>query len=137
MAETMVHGLIDVPQDEVALLLEAGYLYLELGKPKEAEEVFSGVSALVPHSNVPLLALGNLHFAQGNFQRALKFHQDALKLTPDSALAWAHVGEVQLFLKKPAQAVAALEKALELESEGEAALFARSLLDAHTAGDLG
>jgi len=48
--ELMVHGIIDAPQKDVVLLLEAGYLYMELGKNKEAEEVFTGVAALLPKS---------------------------------------------------------------------------------------
>lgn len=132
----ILHGLIDVPQPEAALLLEAGYLYIEMGKPKDAEEVFTGVAALLPHSDVPLVALGNLEFAQGRFQRALKFHQDALKLKPDSALAQAHVGEALLWLKKTDEGVKALKRAIELEPDGMPAKFARSLLDAHEQGEL-
>lgn len=137
MADEILHGLIDVPQGEVALLLETGYLYIEMGRPKEAEEVFSGVAALLPESDVPLVALGNLHFAQGRFQRALKFHQDALKLRPDSAVAQAHVGEALLFLKKIDEGKAALSKAIDMDPEGQPATFAKALLEALEAGELG
>lgn len=137
MADEILHGLIDVPQSEVALLLETGYLYIEMGRPKEAEEVFSGVAALLPESDVPLVALGNLHFAQGRFQRALKFHQDALKLRPDSAVAQAHAGEALLFLKKVDEGKAALNKAIEMDPDGQPATFAKALLEALEAGELG
>ncbi len=136
MSESTLHGLIDVPKDEVQLLLEAGYLYLEMGKPKEAEDVFAGVCALLPESDVPLVALGNLEFAQGRFQRALKHHQDALKLRPDSAVAQAHVGEALLWLKKPKDGLAALDKAIAMEPEGPSAQFARALREAHETGEL-
>ena len=128
-----VDGLVTVRQDEVALLLEAGYLYLEMHKPQEAEEVFAGVAALVPLSEVPLICLGNLFFSQGRYERALKFHRDALKRNPNSALAHAHMGEALLFLKRRPEARAALERAVALEPDGEAAGFARSLLDAMAA----
>lgn len=130
----MVDGLIEVPQGEVGLLLESGYLYLEMQKYKEAEEIFTGVAALVPHSEVPLICLGNLHFSQGRFERALKFQRDALKRNPDSALAQAHMGEALLFMKKKGEAKAALEKAIEMEPDGDAAAFASSLLDGIAAG---
>lgn len=133
----MLKGLIELPQPEAALLLEAGYLYLEMGKPKEAEEVFAGVAALLPHSDVPLIALGNLEFSQGHFQRALKHHQEALKVKPDSALAQAHVGEALLWLKKPDDARAALEKAIAIDPSSAPAQFARALLDAHQQGAIG
>jgi tetratricopeptide (TPR) repeat protein len=131
-----LHGLVDVPQDEVALLLEAGYLLLELGRTREAEEVFSGVAALLPNSDVPRVALGNLYFAQGRFQRALKFHQEALGVRPESALAQAHIGEALLFLKRDKDGRAALERALKMDGDGPAAEFARALLAAHGDGAL-
>lgn len=130
----IVEGLIDVPQTEIALLLESGYLYLEMQKHKEAEEIFAGVAALVPHSEVPLICLGNLHFSQGRYDRALKFHKDALVRNPKSALAQAHTGEALLFMQKRPEAKKALEKALELEPDGAAAEFAKALLDGMAAG---
>lgn len=133
----MLKGLIEVPQPEAALLLETGYLYMEMGKPKEAEEVFAGVAALLPHSEVPHVALGNLEFAQGHFQRALKHHQDALKLAPNSALVQAHVGEALLWLKKVDDGVAALKRAVALEPDGAPATFANALLEAHQQGAIG
>lgn len=136
MSDEVLHGLIDVPKPEVQLLLEAGYLYLEMGKPKEAEEVFAGVAALLPESDVPLVALGNLEFAQGRYQRALKHHQDALKARPDSAVAQAHVGEALLWLKKTKEGLMALDKALAMDPSGPAGKFARALKEAHDDGSL-
>jgi tetratricopeptide (TPR) repeat protein len=130
----MVEGLIPVSQGEVGLLLESGYLYMEMQKFKEAEEIFSGVASLVPHSEIPLICLGNLHFSQGRYERALKFHKEALKKNPESALAQAHVGEALVFLKKKSEAKTALEKAIQMEPEGDAAAFANSLLDGIAAG---
>ena len=131
----MVEGLVPVAQSEVALLLECGYLYMEMNKPKEAEDIFQGVASLVPHSEIPLICLGNLHFSQGRYDRALKFHTQALGKNPESALAQAHVGEALLFTKKRADGKAALEKALEMAAGDEdAAAFASSLLDGLAAG---
>lgn len=137
IAVEILKGLVDVPQPEAALLLEAGYLSMEMGSPKDAEEIFLGVAALLPQSDVPHVALGNLEFSQGRFQRALKHHQEAVRLRPTSALAHAHVGEALLWLKKHDDAKKALEKAIALEPEGPPASFARALLEAHAAGDIG
>jgi len=133
----MLKGLIEVPQPEAALLLEAGYLFMEMGKPKDAEEVFAGVAALLPESDVPLVALGNLEFSQGHYQRALKHHQEALKVKPGSALAQAHVGEALLWLKKGDEGAGALKKAIAMEPGGAAAAFARAPLDAWEQGAIG
>ena len=134
MGEYIVKGIVDVPQSEVALLLEAGYLYMELNKFKEAAEVFMGVAALVPHSEIPHVALGNMYFSQGKFQQALKSHREGLKVNPGSALARAHVGEALIFLKKFDEALAELKAAVEMEPNSLAADFARSLLEAHQVG---
>jgi tetratricopeptide (TPR) repeat protein len=136
MSDDLIHGLIEVPKSEVQILLEAGYLYMEMGLFKECEDVFAGVSALLPESDVPRVALGNLFFAQGKFQRALKFHQEALKAFPESAIAQAHIGESLLFLKKLDEAKKALKKAIDMEPRGPAGVFAKALLDAHDAGEL-
>lgn len=134
MAEYMVQGLVEVPQSEVGLLLESGYLYMELGKWREAQQVFTGVAALIPHSEVPQLALGNMFFSQGKLPQALKAQRVALKLNPDSALTQAHIGETLLFMKKTADGMDALNKALAMEPDGLAADFAKSLIDAHDLG---
>jgi len=132
----ILKGLIELPQPEAALLLEAGYLSMEMGRPKDAEEIFAGVAALLPHSDVPLVALGNLEFSQGRFQRALTHHAAALKVKPGSALAQAHVGEALLWLKRVDDGVAALKKAIAMEPDGMPATFAKALLEAHEAGEL-
>lgn len=134
--EEILSGLVEVPQHEAGLLLEAGYLYMELGRHKEAEEVFTGVSALLPDSDVPRIALGNLQFALGRFQRALKFHQEALKLRPESATAQAHIGEALLFLKKDKEGLAAIQQAIAMEPDGPSAAFAQALLAAYEDGAL-
>lgn len=130
----VVEGLIPVAQSEIALLLESGYLYMEMQKYKEAEEIFSGVAALVPHSEVPLICLGNLQFSQGRYERALKFQREALQRSPESALAQAHIGEALLFMKKRAEAKTALEKAIAMDPDGDAGAFAKALLDGSAAG---
>ena len=86
--------------------MEAGYLLMELNKNGEAEEVFTGMIVLLPNSDVPHVALGNLFFSMGRWHQALKAHKQALKVNPDSALAHAHMGETLLFMKKPDEAVA-------------------------------
>jgi tetratricopeptide (TPR) repeat protein len=132
----MIKGLVEVPQTEAALLLEAGYFFVEMGKHKEAEDVFTGVAALLPHSDVPHVALGNLEFTQGHYARALKHHQEAARLKPELALAHAHIGECLLWLNKAADGVVALQKAISLEPESPAAKMAAALLEAHKQGEL-
>lgn len=130
----MVHGIIDLPQRDVVLMLEAGYLYMELGKHKEAEDVFQGVAALLPKSEVPHMALGNMFFSMGRFGQALKCHTHATELNKNSGAAYAGIAESLFFLKRHDEAVAALDKAEKVEPEGPASAFARSLREAHGLG---
>ena len=125
--DLIIQGIIPVPQRDVTLLLEAGYLYMELGKNK----------ALIPHSEVPHLALGNLYFSMGRFTPALKAHQKAAELNPGSAAAHASIAEALFFLKKPKDAVQAVDKAISLEPEGPAGQFAKYLKEAHELGIFG
>ncbi|MED5464882.1 MAG: tetratricopeptide repeat protein [Myxococcota bacterium] len=130
----VIQGIVAVPQEDVRLLLEAGYLYMEFGKPDEAEEVFDGVGMMLPHSEVPQMALGNLYFSQGRFNPALKAHQKAVSLNDTSAAAHASVGEILLFLRRPDEAMKELDKAINLDPEGSAGQFAEALREAHSQG---
>ncbi|MBI2339086.1 MAG: tetratricopeptide repeat protein [Deltaproteobacteria bacterium] len=121
--------MIDVPRDDMVLLLEAGYLYLAMGKYAEARQVFEGVSVLAPKHEVPRVGLGNVLFAQKKFLPAIRVLKDALELRPDSAFAHAHLGEALLFYGKKDEALKELKNAAEIEPKGKAGDFARSLTE--------
>lgn len=132
--EDSVNGLIDIPQREVGLLMEAGYLFMELGAPKKATEIFQGVAALVPQNEIPLIALGHLAFAQGRFEQALKHNEEALTRNPNSSLAKAHKGESLMFLGKHEEAMALLNEVLGDDNEGVSQGFVQALIDAYNDG---
>ncbi len=135
--EHIVQGIVPVAQKDVVLLLEVGYLYMELGKNDEAKEVFEGITALVPHSEVPHMALGHLYFAMGRFNPALKCHQTAAGLNPQSAAAHASVGETLFFLRKPDEGMIHLDKAIAADPDGSGGEFAKALKEAHGLGVFG
>ena len=78
-------------------MLEAGYIYLSMGRFKEAREVFEGVSVLVPKHEVPRVALANVLFAQKKFLNAIRVLKEAIRLNPKSSFAFSHLGEALLF----------------------------------------
>ena len=133
----IVEGLIDIDRKDVILLLESGYLLMELNRYKEAEEVFVGTQAIVPDSEVPHIALGHLFFTLGRFQPALKSHKKAIELNPESAPAHAAVGETLLFLRKFDEAMTHLDRATELGGEEPAGQLAVALKEAHSMGVFG
>lgn len=121
--------MIDVPRDDMVLMLEAGYLYLAMGKYAEARQIFEGVSVLAPKHEVPRVGLSNVLFAQKKFLPAIRVLKEALKLRPDSAFAHAHLGEALLFYGKKDEALGELKEAAQLEPKGKAGDFARSLTE--------
>ena len=131
-----IAGLVPVSKDEVVILLEAGYVLMDMGRFDDARDVFGGAVTLLPKSEVPHLALGTLEFAQGRHDKALQEYRKAQALAPKSGLPRAHAGEALLFLNKPAEAVKELKAAVEVEPDGDGARLAQALLEAKEAGAL-
>jgi tetratricopeptide (TPR) repeat protein len=121
--------MIDVPTEDLRLMLEGGYLYLAMRRFKEAREVFEGVCALAPESDVPLVALGNVSFVETKFDEAIKTYKKAIEIMPKSAFAKAYLGEALFFNNKKTDAEEVLKEASKMDPHGKSGEFARSLLD--------
>lgn len=120
--------MIDVPRDDLVIMLEAGYIYLAMRKFKEAREVFEGVATLAPKHDIPQVAMANVYFGQAKFLESIRTLKQALKDNPDSAFVLSHLGESQLFYGKRDEALESLRKAGEIEPDGKSGDFARSLI---------
>src|SRR4051794_18596653 len=93
-AESEITGsLVPMQRVQAMLMLEAGYLYMDMGRYDAAREVLFGAAQLMPKSEVPQLALGTLEFVQGKHEKALQAYRAAQRLAPKSGLPRAHVGE--------------------------------------------
>jgi tetratricopeptide (TPR) repeat protein len=138
MSETsqISNSLVPLAKREAMILLEAGYLWLEMGQYEKAKEVFAGAAVLMPKSEVPQLALGALEFAQGRHDKALQAYRAAQRLAPGSGLPRAHAGEALLFMGKVPEALKELKAAVDLDPEGDGARLAKALLEAKDAGAL-
>lgn len=121
--------MIKIADEDLRILMESGYLYLSMLRFQEAQEVFEGVCVLAPKSEVPVVALGNVFCVQGQFDKAIKTYEQALKLAKDSAFALAYLGEALLFKGNETESQLKLTKASELDPKGPSGDFARSLLD--------
>lgn len=115
--------------DEVHFLMESGFLYRDLGKFNEAREVFSGVRAMLPSSDVPEVALGTVTFQSGDFETAERHYRRAVHLNPKSAFAHVHLGELAIFQKDREAARVHLKAAMELDPRGDTGRMARALLE--------
>ncbi|MDO8643610.1 MAG: tetratricopeptide repeat protein [bacterium] len=122
--------MIPIEKEDLIVMMEAGYIYLGMGRFAEAEEVFEGVSVLAPKSEVPLVALGSVFFAQGKFDRAVQHYKKAIHLTPESAFAHAYMGEALFFQGNKKEALTFLKKGTVLDAGGKTGYFAQTLLDA-------
>ncbi|MBN1208448.1 MAG: tetratricopeptide repeat protein [Myxococcaceae bacterium] len=135
-ASEIAGSLVPVAKQQAMILLEAGYIWLDMGRFDKAKDIFTGAAALMPKSDVPQLALGALEFAQGRHDKALQAYRAAQRLAPSSSLPRAHAGEALLFMGKVPEAMKELKAAMELEPEGDGARLARALVEAKDAGAL-
>lgn len=127
-------SLVPAERLHAQILMEAGYLWMEMGEPHKAREVFLGAAALLPKSEVPHLGLGTLESAQGRHEKALQAYRAAQRLAPRSALPRAHAGEALLFLGKEREALKELQIAREVDPDGDGGKLASALMDAHASG---
>jgi Flp pilus assembly protein TadD len=129
-------SLVPMSKQQAKLMLEAGYLWMDLGKFDNARELLAGAAQLMPKSEVPQMALGALEFNQGNFEKALQVFRRAQQLAPKASLPRAHCGETLLFLGKVNEAMKELKAALDLEPGSDGAAFAQALIEAKECGAL-
>lgn len=130
-------SLVPLTQHQARLLLESGYVWMDMQRFDRAREVFAGAAALMPRSPVPQIALGTLSLAEGKPDKALQAFRVAQRLEPRGALPRAHCGEALLFMRKYPEAVRELKSAMDLEPEGDGAKLAAALIEAHEAGAFG
>jgi tetratricopeptide (TPR) repeat protein len=116
--------------DELRLVLEAGYVLREAGRLDDAEAVFRGAIALLPSSEIPVVALGTVELQRGRFIEAQAICEQALRLRPDSLYARVHHAEALLFQGRRAEAESELCAIIASDPESTHSRTARTLLDA-------
>jgi predicted Zn-dependent protease len=136
MAEEIQNSLVPLGKHQAMVLLEVGYLWMDMGKYDKARTVFNGVSALMPKSEVPHLALGTLEFAQGKHDKALQTYRTAQRLAPKSGLPRAYAAEALLFMGKTQEALKEIRAAMDVEPSGDGARLAQALKEAQEVGAL-
>ncbi len=127
-------SLVPVTRQQAMVMLEAGYLWMDMGKFDVSRDLLQGAAVLMPKSEVPQLALGTLEFVQGKHDKALQAYRAAQRLAPKSSAPRAHAGEALLFLGKISEAMKELKTALDLEPASDGARFAQALIEAKETG---
>lgn len=121
--------MIEIDRKYLAVMMEAGYIYMGMRRHDEARELFEGLSALAPESEIPLVALGNVDFCTGKLNRSIRRYQQALKIDPKSAFAKVYLGEALFFQGKEDEGMKFLRDVAKID-KGGAGDFARALLNA-------
>ncbi|MCA2979684.1 MAG: tetratricopeptide repeat protein [Myxococcaceae bacterium] len=127
MAETksdIAGSLVPMSKQQAMIMLEAVYLWMDLGNFDHARDLVTGASALMPKTKQVQFALGTLEFNQQRYDKALQAFRAAQRLDPKSALARAHCAEALLFMGKSGEALKELQAAFELEDDGGVPDFA-------------
>lgn len=126
--------MIEMDKKGLAVMMEAGYVYIGMKRFKDARELFLGLTALVPDSDVPHVALGNVDFCDGKLPHAIKHYKHALKLDPNSLFAQVYLGEALFFAGEKDEAMELLNGVMKSDRGGGAGEFAKALVDAIKGG---
>jgi Tfp pilus assembly protein PilF len=119
------------PSDqELRVILEAGFALRYARRLDEAADIFSGVTALLPESDLPRVALGTVHLERGAFAAAQAACEEALRHDPQSLYARVHRAEALLFQGKRSEAETELNSIIAADPESPHSRTARALLEA-------
>ena len=125
--------MISMDHQHLAVMMEAGYIYMGMQRFSEARELFEGLAVLAPESEVTLVALGNVDFCEGKLKKAQRHYVQALKIAPESVFAKVYLGEALFFAGKEEEALVLLTEVAKADAGG-AGDFARALLEAIAKG---
>jgi tetratricopeptide (TPR) repeat protein len=91
----------------------------DAGKPEvdRAEAAARRAISLNPHTAVAHYALGYVHRLRGNHEAALSSFNDAIRIDPYLAKAYAQAGNVMVFLGNARGAIPLVEKATQLSPQ--------------------
>lgn len=102
---------LNVPSELVKILMDIGYVATGRGFQSQAADIFSGVIAARPNSELPLIGLAVSKINFGNFLEASKILSErALIINPNSGLA-------KCFLSMAIRALGGKSEADELLNE--------------------
>jgi predicted Zn-dependent protease len=116
--------------EELRVILEAGFALRYTRRLDEAADIFRGVAALLPKSDVPRVALGTVELERGKFAEAQSACEEALRNDPESLYARVHRAEALLFQKRRSEAETELNAIMVADPESPHSRTARALLEA-------
>ena len=121
---------ISVSNEELRVMLEAGYILREAANFDQAETIFRGVMEFLPDSEVPQVGLGTVYLQKGDFLTAREICEKALEINPDSVYARVHYAEALLFGRERELAETQLREIISGNPDSPHSQTAQALLDA-------
>lgn len=112
--EHAVAGLALEPAD-ARLQLKLGTALYRTGDKAGARTWLTRAVVQLPDRALAWGMLGNLHTAEGAFEEAARCYENAVELSPGTAVYRLNLAQVQAKLGRPREAIASLAAALELE----------------------
>ena len=104
-------------------------VWLQKGKPDEAQKVLSGVNLDTVTDSDALFNLGASFYNSGNVEQAIRYWEKASQLNPQSSDMHLQLGLAYYSAKQMDRAKAELQKVMELDPGSENAKSAKELLD--------
>ena len=105
--------------DVINQLIDTGHELLQLGKVKEAQNLYEQLLKQVPDNSHVHYCLGAVAHKRKDYEGAYKYFETALKKNPRNHKALVAMGFTLLDLGKPAEAVEYCEKSLKIKREPE------------------
>lgn len=116
--------------EELRVILEAGFALRYTRRLDEAADIFRGVAALLPESDIPRVALGTVELERGRFAEAQAACEEALRYEPESLYARVHRAEALLFQRRRSEAETELNAIIVAHPDSPHSRTARALLEA-------
>lgn len=109
-------------------VLTQGWQLHQAGRLEEAERVYRGVLAQVPHSPEALVYLGIVQFDRRQFEASVTSYREALRLSDRFPVAWNNLGNSLRMLGEIDEAESCFAKALDQQPGYLSALINRGTL---------
>lgn len=129
-----IHQKIKADVGQLKFLCEAGEFFASKGRFAEACDIFEGVITLAPERAIGYSLLGGAYLQLEKYDDAVKTHQRAVELEPESTFARVHLGQALLFKKQKEKGVSELRKVMEQDPNGPDGSLARHLIKASDQG---
>ncbi len=110
---------VNLSREEKRFLMECALILRDARRHDEARATFLGLLPLVEDKHLPMIGLGTLHFERGEMAEAIDRFEEATRLAPRAAIAYAHLGEALAFAQQKEEADLVLKKAIELDPNGQ------------------